>query len=72
MSDVSTTPVTPAHENVVTAREALEPLYEKLELETDRMVLTAAVEAGWSADEAAKALATLRLDDALATLRRAA
>lgn len=62
------TTVTPPHEHVVTAKEALEALYEKLELDTDIAVISAAVEAGWSSDEAAQALAKLRLEDAINTL----
>ncbi|AVC47760.1 hypothetical protein RLV_1532 (plasmid) [Rhizobium leguminosarum bv. viciae] len=57
---------------MVTAREAIEPLYEKLELQTESLVLSAALEAGWSSDEATEALAALRLQDALSTLGRTA
>jgi len=64
--------ITPPDDHLVTAREALEPLYEELELQTDKRVMAAAVQAGWSADEATKALAALRLNDALATLGRSA
>lgn len=60
--------VTPPHEHLVTAKEALEALYEKLELDTDITVISAAVEAGWSSEEAAKALAALRLEDAMMAL----
>ncbi|MFH7495166.1 hypothetical protein RA267_28315, partial [Pseudomonas syringae pv. tagetis] len=59
-------------QHVVTAREAIEPLYEKLELQTESLVLSAALEAGWSSDEATEALAALRLQDALSTLGRTA
>ena len=72
MPTVATSSITPPDEHLVTAREAIEPLYEKLELQTDSRVLAAAVEAGWSPDEATRALAALRLDDALATLGRTA
>lgn len=70
MPTVAATPITPSDAHVVTAREAIEPLYEKLELQTESLVLAAALEAGWSSDEATKALAVLRLQDALSTLRR--
>ena len=60
--------ITPPGGHIVTAREALEPLYERLELKTDKTVLAAAVEAGWSPEEASKALAALRLNDALSVL----
>ena len=69
MPAASAMPITPPDDHLLTAREAIEPLYERLELDTDRTVL-AAVEAGWSPDEASKALAALRLHDALATLDR--
>lgn len=71
MATASRTPIIPRDKHVVTAREALEPLYERLELQTDRTLLSAAVAAGWSAEEANKALATLRLKDAMATLDQA-
>ena len=63
-------PVTPPDDHVVTAREAIEPLYDRLEIETDKAVMAAAVRAGWSSDDAAKALASLRLQDALSVLGR--
>jgi hypothetical protein len=61
--------ITSPHEHLVTAREALEPLYQRFEVQTDRTLLAAAIDAGWSADDSAKALAVLRLEDALAVLR---
>ncbi|MBY5413312.1 hypothetical protein HFO98_33820 [Rhizobium leguminosarum] len=70
MPAVSSTPIMPPDEHVVTAREALEPLYERLELHTDATLLSAAIEAGWPADEATKAVAALRLQDALNILRQ--
>lgn len=60
--------ITPPTEHVVTAREAIEPLYDKLELKTECAVLAAAVEAGWPLDEPEKALATIKLQDALTNL----
>jgi len=60
----------PSEAHLLTAREAIEPLYDELELETDRAVLKAAVKAGWSSDEASKALASLRLLDALSVLEK--
>lgn len=72
MSVVAEMSITPPDDHVVTAREALEPLYERLELETDRAVLAAAVEAGWPPEDVTKALAALRLNDALATLEQGA
>ena len=70
MPTFAATQVTPPDEHVVTAREALEPLYEKLEMQAESALLAAAVEAGWPPEEATKALATLRLHDALSTLGR--
>ncbi|MBB4294071.1 hypothetical protein GGE16_006168 [Rhizobium leguminosarum] len=70
MPRVAATPITPPDQHLVTAREAIEPLYEKLELQTESLVLAAALEAGWPPDEATKALAALRLQDALSTLGR--
>lgn len=68
MPTVAATSITPPDQHVVTAREALEPLYEKLELQTESRLLSAALEAGWSPDEATEALAALRLQDALSIL----
>ncbi|GGD71465.1 hypothetical protein CO662_23775 [Rhizobium anhuiense] len=65
MPTVSPTPITPPDEHLVTAREALEPLYERLELHTEVTLLSAAMGAGWPVDEATRALAALRLQDAL-------
>ena len=70
MASAAENPVTPPDEHLVTAREAIEPLYDKLELQTDQTVLDAAVRAGWSSEEARKALASLRLQDALSVLGR--
>ena len=56
--------VTPRDEHILTAREALEPLYETLERRTDETLMEAAVDAGWSPDEAVTAIGLLRLDDA--------
>ncbi|MFP5078106.1 hypothetical protein ACLE20_12425 [Rhizobium sp. YIM 134829] len=53
-------PVTPPHHHVVTAREALEPLYLRLALEAEARLIKAGVEAGWSADDVVDALDALR------------
>ncbi|MGO6819186.1 hypothetical protein [Rhizobium leguminosarum] len=71
MPTVSPTPITPRDERVVTAHEALEPLYERLALHTESTLLSAAMAAGWPAEEATRALAALRLQDALSILCRA-
>jgi hypothetical protein len=61
MPNISTIP-TP-HEHVVTAREALEPLYLRLEQEAEMKLLAAALRAGWSADEAMSAIEDLRREE---------
>jgi hypothetical protein len=53
---------TPA-EHVVTAREALEPLYLRLEQEAEMKLLAAAMRAGWTADEAMSAIDDLRREE---------
>jgi chromosome segregation and condensation protein ScpB len=50
-------------DHVVTAKEALESLYLRLEQEVDVRMLAAALRAGWSADEALDAIDELRKDD---------
>lgn len=59
-SAAASLPVTPPHQHVVTAREALEPLYLRLELEAEARLIKAAVEAGWSAEDAVDALEALK------------
>ncbi|SFB59693.1 hypothetical protein SAMN03159496_05585 [Rhizobium sp. NFR07] len=63
-------PITPPDEHVLTAKEAIEPLYDRLETATDRAVMAAAVAAGWSAEDATTALAALRMRDAMAVMKR--
>lgn len=53
-------PVTPPHDHILTAQEALEPLFLRLEAEVDRKLINAAVEAGWEAEEILSALDRLR------------
>lgn len=52
-----------AEPNVVTAQEALEPLFVKLEVEADARLIRAAVGAGWTAEEAVAAIDDLRRQD---------
>jgi len=52
--------VTPPEEHILTVREALEPLFLKLEAEVDLKLIDAAVEAGWEPDEVLSALDALR------------
>lgn len=55
--------VVPHDEHVVTAREALEGLYLKLEQEAEVRLIAAALRAGWSAEEALDAIDHLRQED---------
>ncbi|MBB4186502.1 hypothetical protein [Sinorhizobium terangae] len=57
-------------EHVVTAREALEPLYLHLEQEAEAKLVAAALRAGWSAEEALSAIDDLKLEDMQAIARR--
>lgn len=54
--------------HLVTAQEALEPMYESMELQAEAFLLSAAVQSGWTPEEAGVALAKLKLKDALETL----
>ncbi|CAN7738124.1 hypothetical protein [Rhizobium sp. LjRoot258] len=56
--------ITPQRDHVVTAREALEGLYLKLEQEVEVRLVAAALRAGWSAKEALDAIDQLRADAA--------
>lgn len=56
--------ITPQRAHVVTAREALEGLYLKLEQEVEVRLVAAALRAGWSAEEALDAIDQLRADAA--------
>jgi hypothetical protein len=53
-------PVIPPDEHILTAQEALEPLFLKLEAEVDRKLIDAAVEAGWEPEDVLEALDELR------------
>ena len=55
--------VVPHDDHVVTAKEALEGLYLRLEMETEVRLIAAALRAGWTADEALDAIDQLRADD---------
>ncbi|KAA0700397.1 hypothetical protein DTW90_01600 [Neorhizobium sp. P12A] len=61
MQNSSTIPTPDEH--VVTAKEALEPLYMRLEQEAEMKLLAAAMRAGWSADEAMSAIDELRREE---------
>jgi hypothetical protein len=53
-------PVTSPDEHILTVREALEPLFLKLEAQVDLTLIDAAVEAGWEPEEVLLALDDLR------------
>jgi hypothetical protein len=55
--------VTAPDDHIVTAREALESLYLRLEQQVEVRMLAAALSAGWSAQEALDAIDDLRKDD---------
>lgn len=52
--------VIPPDEHILTVQEALEPLYQKLEQETETRLVEAAVNAGWSPYEALNAIDQLK------------
>lgn len=53
-------PLTQPDEHILTVREALEPLFLKLEAEVDLKLIDAALDAGWDPDEVLQALDALR------------
>ncbi len=55
--------VVPHDDHVVTAKEALEGLFLRLEMEAEVRLIAAALRAGWTADEALEAIEQLRADD---------
>jgi hypothetical protein len=58
-------PAVTADEHVLTAQEALEPLYMELEQEVETRLVEAAISAGWSADEALEAIDELKRHEVL-------
>jgi hypothetical protein len=60
--------VLPADFHVVTAQEAIEPLFRSLELEAEAKLVSAARAAGWSPEEAIDAIDELRRKDILSAL----
>ena len=60
---VRTADVVPHDDHVVTAKEALEGLYLRLEMEAEVRLVAAALRAGWTADEALDAIDQLRADN---------
>jgi hypothetical protein len=60
--------VPPADEHVVTAQEAIEPLFHSLALEAEAKLVAAASAAGWSPQDAIEAIDQLRRKDILSAL----
>lgn len=60
--------VIPPDEHLLTIQEALEPLYLKLEVEAETRLLKAALQAGWSADEATTAIDQLKRHEVMSEL----
>jgi hypothetical protein len=59
-------PVMPPDEHTLTTTEALEPLFLQLQAQVDRMLIVAAIDAGWSSDDIVLALDRLRKPDSSA------
>ncbi|MCS0462806.1 MULTISPECIES: hypothetical protein [Rhizobium] len=57
--------VTPPNEHILTAQEALEPLFLKIEEEAEVRMIGAAIRAGWSAEDAVAAIDELRRNELL-------
>ncbi len=55
--------VTPPNEHILTAQEALEPLFLKIEEEAEVRMIAAAIRAGWSAEDAVAAIDQLRRNE---------
>ncbi|KQV82712.1 hypothetical protein [Rhizobium sp. Root1220] len=57
--------VAPPNDHILTAQEALEPLFLKIEEEAEVRMIAAALRAGWSADDAMSAIDELRRNELL-------
>ena len=57
--------VPPPNEHILTAQEALEPLFLKIEEEAEVRMIGAAIRAGWSAEDAVAAIDELRRNELL-------
>lgn len=55
--------VTPPNDHILTAQEALEPLFLKIEEEAEVRMIAAAIRAGWSAEDAVAAIDELRRNE---------
>ncbi|MBW9113089.1 hypothetical protein JNB88_05430 [Rhizobium cauense] len=64
MPTLATRPsVTPPNDHILTAQEALEPLFLKIEEEAEVRMIAAAIRAGWSAEDAVAAIDELRRNE---------
>jgi len=57
--------IAPPKDHVVTAQEALEPLFLQIEAEAELRMISAALKAGWSAKDAVTAIDELRRTELL-------
>jgi hypothetical protein len=52
--------IAPPKDHILTAQEALEPLFLQIEAEAELRMVAAALQAGWSAEDAVSAIDQLR------------
>lgn len=57
--------IAPPKDHIVTAQEALEPLFLQIEAEAELRMISAALQAGWSAEDAVSAIDELRRSELL-------
>jgi hypothetical protein len=57
--------IAPPKDHIVTAQEALEPLFLQIEAEAELRMIAAALKAGWSAEDAVSAIDELRRSELL-------
>ena len=62
-------PIVAPDEHILTVQEALEPLFLALEEEAEVRMVAAAIQAGWSAEDAVSAIDELRRNELLASGR---
>jgi hypothetical protein len=57
--------IAPPYDHILTAQEALEPLFLQIEAEAEVRMIAAAIRAGWSAEDAVAAIDELRRNELL-------
>jgi hypothetical protein len=57
--------IAPPKDHILTAQEALEPLFLQIEAEAELRMVAAALKAGWSAEDAVSAIDELRRSELL-------